>query len=141
MGPDVANWTIIRGVAGKGFLEGGDLLRPPTPRQRQIDLADGMLGDAGEHIRHPSLWIHIVQAGGLDDRIEVSRAAGRRATNYSQSGNIRKYSRIAVSRQNIGKQLKAISKRPRNCLIFVPIHLTRVRDFERQRKILRSGSI
>lgn len=88
------------------------LLRPPTTRQRQINLADGMLGDAGEHIRHPSLWIHFVQAGGLGDRAEDSRALGAAAQIIVNPGIYVNTPRIAVPRKNISRQLEDTVKQP-----------------------------
>ena len=51
-----------------------DLSALSVPRQQLVKLADRMLSDPSEHIREPSLGIHVVQPGCLGQRIEHRRA-------------------------------------------------------------------
>ena len=65
-----------RGCASDG-VSGCDLpgLRlGPVPGQKVVDTPGGMVGQTPEHIGEPGLRIDAIELGGLDQRVEGSRA-------------------------------------------------------------------
>jgi hypothetical protein len=47
----------------------------PVPGQEVVDLLGGMIMQTREHVGEPSLWVHVVELCGLDQRIDRSDAA------------------------------------------------------------------
>ena len=49
---------------------GGAILRAPIPRQQISDPLGGMVGQSRQDIGEPSLWVDIVELGGLDEGVD-----------------------------------------------------------------------
>ena len=47
----------------------------PTPGQKLIDLAGGMIGELGEHMGEPGLGVDFVELAGLDQRKDSGGAS------------------------------------------------------------------
>ena len=50
------------------------LVGAPVPGQKLIKPANWVIGNAGEDIGEPSLWIDLVEAASLDQRVGDRRA-------------------------------------------------------------------
>jgi hypothetical protein len=53
---------------GSGGLRWCSVLAP-VPWQQVVDVVDGMVGNASDHVGQPRLGIEVVELGGLDERI------------------------------------------------------------------------
>src|SRR5271168_4962416 len=62
-------WTLLRCMSGRGRLEPW-FFGLPVPGQKLVQPMGGMLGDEGQHVCEPSLWVDVVELGGDDQAVE-----------------------------------------------------------------------